>query len=66
MSALIMILFWIAVGIVIGWNVPRPDWAKQAQDEAMKFFGQVTGKTPDNTADNRLDKTDHKDSGNQP
>ena len=24
------ILFWVAVGLVIGWHVPQPAWAKAA------------------------------------
>jgi hypothetical protein len=28
---MILTLFWIAVGIVIGWNVPQPRWAKDLQ-----------------------------------
>ena len=26
-------LFWVAVGIVIGWNLPQPRWAKELQDK---------------------------------
>lgn len=48
MSALIMILFWVAVGIVIGWNLPQPDWARQAQEKVMQLVGQVTGKDQNN------------------
>jgi len=25
-------LFWICVGIVIGWNLPQPGWAKALQE----------------------------------
>jgi hypothetical protein len=39
-----MIFFWIAVGLVIGWNVPQPDWAKQAQNQVMNWLGNITGK----------------------
>ena len=28
---MIVTLFWIAVGIVIGWNLPQPLWAKDLQ-----------------------------------
>lgn len=28
-------LFWICVGIVIGWNLPQPPWAKSLQDKAI-------------------------------
>jgi hypothetical protein len=29
-------LFWIAVGLVIGWNFPQPKWVKELWD---KFTG---------------------------
>jgi hypothetical protein len=29
------ILFWVTVGIVIGWNLPQPDWAKTLQDKVV-------------------------------
>ncbi|WP_200281593.1 hypothetical protein [Rhabdochromatium marinum] len=44
MATLIMILFWIAVGMIIGWNVAQPDWAKQAQDQVMGFINKLAGK----------------------
>ena len=31
-------LFWIVVGIVIGWNLPQPSWAREAQDKAVAFI----------------------------
>jgi hypothetical protein len=31
-------LFWIAVGIVIGWNLPQPDWAREWQQRVVRFF----------------------------
>lgn len=37
-------LFWLLVGIVIGWNLPQPDWAKDMQDRVVKFFRELTGK----------------------
>ncbi|ESQ11354.1 MAG: hypothetical protein N838_01800 [Thiohalocapsa sp. PB-PSB1] len=30
------ILFWIIVGIIIGWNLPQPEWAKSLQDRVMR------------------------------
>jgi len=39
------ILFWIVVGIVIGWNLPQPAWAKSLQDRlvaALKAAGSGT------------------------
>jgi type III secretory pathway component EscT len=32
---MLLTLFWIAVGIVIGWNLPQPLWARELQDKAM-------------------------------
>ncbi len=28
-------LFILAVGIVIGWNIPQPPWAKDLQDRVL-------------------------------
>jgi hypothetical protein len=28
-------LFWIAVGIVIGWNLPQPAWAREWQNKIV-------------------------------
>jgi type III secretory pathway component EscT len=32
---MLLTLFWIAVGIVIGWNLPQPLWARELQDKVM-------------------------------
>ena len=32
---MLLTLFWIAVDIVIGWNVPQPAWAKDLQAKIM-------------------------------
>ncbi|MGA7981112.1 MAG: hypothetical protein WCA32_12945 [Chromatiaceae bacterium] len=29
------VLFWICVGILIGWNLPQPAWAKSLQDKTV-------------------------------
>lgn len=29
------ILFFIIVGILIGWNLPQPHWAKELQDKTV-------------------------------
>ena len=29
------LLFWVAVGLVIGWNLPQPWWAKLAQEKIV-------------------------------
>lgn len=47
MATILMILFWIAVGIVIGWNLEQPDWAKQAQQQAVDLFNKMIGKAKD-------------------
>ena len=28
-------LFWIAVGMFIGWNLPQPAWARALQDKVV-------------------------------
>lgn len=35
---MLAVLFWVAVGIVIGWNLPQPPWAKEIQDKVVGFF----------------------------
>lgn len=30
------LLFWVAVGLVIGWNLPQPWWAKMAQEKIVE------------------------------
>jgi hypothetical protein len=32
------ILFWVLVGVVIGWNLPQPAWAKDLQERVMRAF----------------------------
>lgn len=32
------ILFWIAVGAFIGWNLPQPFWAKLIQDKIQNLI----------------------------
>ncbi|MGD8206769.1 MAG: hypothetical protein PVH47_01700 [Thiohalocapsa sp.] len=39
------ILFWIVVGVVIGWNLPQPSWAKSLQDRLVAAIKAV-GKPP--------------------
>lgn len=31
-------LFFIAIGIVIGWNLPQPRWAKEIQEKVVSAF----------------------------
>ena len=28
-------LFWVCVGIVIGWNLPQPPWARSLQEQLL-------------------------------
>ena len=37
-------LFWICVGILIGWNLPQPAWAKSLQDRAVATIKGLTNK----------------------
>jgi hypothetical protein len=39
------ILFWILVGLVIGWNLPQPAWAKQLQDRVVASVRELMGKS---------------------
>jgi hypothetical protein len=32
---MLTMLFFIAVGIVIGWNLPQPPWARQIQERVV-------------------------------
>ncbi len=32
---MLSILFWVAVGMVIGWNLPQPGWARTLQDKVV-------------------------------
>ena len=36
-------LFWICAGIVIGWNLPQPDWAREFQDKVVGIVKGVIG-----------------------
>lgn len=42
---MLTMLFFIAVGIVIGWNLPQPTWAKELQDKAVNAVRGIAGKT---------------------
>lgn len=37
-------LFWIAVGAFIGWNLPQPEFARKVQEKAVDFFKSRFGK----------------------
>ena len=32
------IIFWVAVGAAIGWNLPQPAWAAALQAKIVGFF----------------------------
>jgi hypothetical protein len=38
-------LFWVLVGVFIGWNTPQPAWAKRLQDRVMGLVQEVLGKS---------------------
>ena len=38
-----MLLF-VAIGIVIGWNLPQPPWAKEWQQKAVNTGRSLTNK----------------------
>ncbi len=38
-----MLLF-IAIGILIGWNLPQPTWAKEIQDKVVNGVRGIAGK----------------------
>lgn len=31
-------LFWVAVGVIVGWHVPQPTWATVAFDKVRGWF----------------------------
>ena len=39
------ILFFVAVGIFIGWNLPQPPWARELQDKAVQFVRGLTDRS---------------------
>ncbi|TVQ90776.1 MAG: hypothetical protein EA400_05840 [Chromatiaceae bacterium] len=41
----IYLLLFIAIGIVIGWNLPQPPWAKEAQAKIVGTFQGLMNKT---------------------
>lgn len=38
------ILFWVAVGAFIGWNLPQPFWAKMLQEKIQQLIKTKTDK----------------------
>lgn len=37
-------LLWITVGIIIGWNLPQPSWAKAAQAWVVAKWNEFTNR----------------------
>ncbi len=41
------VIFWVCVGVLIGWNLPQPRWAKDIQDKAVAAIKSIgAGKGP--------------------
>lgn len=37
-------LFWVLVGLFIGWNLPQPPWARELQDKVVGVVKAALGK----------------------
>lgn len=37
-------LFWIAVGMFIGWNLPQPTWARELQEKVVAAIKTLSNK----------------------
>lgn len=37
-------LLTLAIGIVIGWNIPQPSWARDLQAKVVAWFRNLGGK----------------------
>lgn len=35
-------IIWLAVGVLIGWNIPQPPWAVAAQEKVRSWFNRTT------------------------
>lgn len=35
-------VFWIVVGMFIGWNLPQPAWAREVQERVVAVFKTMT------------------------
>ena len=38
-------IIFIAIGIIIGWNIPQPPWAKDLQDKAVTAIRNLIDKS---------------------
>ena len=43
------ILFCVLIGIVIGWNLPQPAYAKVLQDQIVNKWKELTGQKDDSS-----------------
>jgi hypothetical protein len=43
-SQMLFALFWVCVGLFIGWNLPQPLWARELQEKVMAVVKAVIGK----------------------
>lgn len=34
-------IFWTAVGMIIGWNLPQPEWAQKVQNSVIDFVKNI-------------------------
>jgi Na+/H+-dicarboxylate symporter len=45
-----VVLFWLVIGMIIGayvgWNLPQPPWAKDAQERVVGIVQSLTNKNP--------------------
>jgi hypothetical protein len=41
---MLSIIFWVVVGLVVGWHVPQPSWIKKAEDKAVDSAKKVLKK----------------------
>lgn len=45
MWELVAVLFWVLVGLNVGWLVARPDWHKTMVDTIVAKFKELTSRT---------------------
>ncbi|MEA3411978.1 MAG: hypothetical protein U9R74_10630 [Pseudomonadota bacterium] len=38
-------LFYICIGIIIGWNLPQPQWARDVQEKVMASLRELGNKS---------------------
>lgn len=40
---MLSVVFWIVLGIFIGWNLPQPNWAKSVQEKIAGIWNGIRG-----------------------